>query len=72
MDICKTDIEKILKYLDDATILYENTKGQRYTSRAWCIRQLTTNNSSLHCPFVLYGVHDLRIDNSLHMSMQVL
>lgn len=42
MDICKTDIEKILKYLDDATILYENTKGQRYTSRAWCIRQLTT------------------------------
>lgn len=42
MDICKTDIEKILKYLDDATILYKNTKGQRYTSRAWCIRQLTT------------------------------
>ena len=42
MDICKTDIEKILKYLDDVTILYENTKGQRYTSRAWCIRQLTT------------------------------
>lgn len=42
MEICKTDMEKIIKYLEDAACLYDKTKGQRYVSRAWCIRQLVT------------------------------
>ena len=40
--MCKTDMEKIIKYLEDAASLYDKTKGQRYVSRAWCIRQLVT------------------------------
>lgn len=42
MEICKTDMEKIIKYLEDAASPYDKTKGQRYVSRAWCIRQLVT------------------------------
>ncbi|WP_039864078.1 hypothetical protein [Prevotella amnii] len=42
MEICKSDIEKIIKYLEDAASLYDKTKGQRYVSRACCIRQLVT------------------------------
>ena len=42
MEICKSDIEKIIKFLEDAASLYHETKGQRYVSRAWCIRQLVT------------------------------
>lgn len=42
MEICKSDIEKIIKYLEDAASLYDETKGQRFVSRAWCIRQLIT------------------------------
>lgn len=42
MEICKTDMEKIIKYLEDAASLYDKTKGQRFVSRAWCIRQLIT------------------------------
>lgn len=42
MEICTTDMEKIIKYLEDAASLYDKTKGQRYVSRAWCIRQLVT------------------------------
>lgn len=42
MEMCKTDMEKIIKYLEDAASLYDKTKGQRYVSRAWCIRQLVT------------------------------
>ena len=42
MEICKTDMEKIIRYLEDAASLYDETKGQRFVSRAWCIRQLVT------------------------------
>lgn len=41
VQICKTDLEKIIKYLEDATALYDKTKGQKYISRAWRIRNLT-------------------------------
>lgn len=41
-ELCKTDVKNIIKYLEDAAILYDKTKGQKYTSRAWCIRQLIT------------------------------
>lgn len=40
MEICKTDLKKIIKYLDDAALLYERTSGQRNISRAWIIRRL--------------------------------
>jgi hypothetical protein len=40
MEVCKTDIQKVIKYLEDAACLYDLTKGQKYISRAWCIRQL--------------------------------
>jgi len=40
MEVCKTDLQKIVKYLEDYASLCDNTKGQRYVSRAWCIRQL--------------------------------
>lgn len=40
MEICKTDILKIVKYLSDAAVMYDNQPGQRNTCRAWVIRQL--------------------------------
>ena len=40
MDICKTDIRTIIKYLDDAAKLYDAMQGQRFVCRAWAIRQL--------------------------------
>ncbi len=40
-DICRTDLQRMVKYLDDAAALYDNQHGLRYKSRAWCIRQLT-------------------------------
>lgn len=40
MEICKTDIQKILKYLNDAAVLYDSQRGQRNVCRAWVIRQL--------------------------------
>ncbi len=40
-DICKTDLRRIIKYLDDAAALYSRHPGLRYSSRAWCIKQLT-------------------------------
>lgn len=39
-DICKTDLLRIIKYLSDAAVLYDQQHGLRYRSRAWCIRQL--------------------------------
>lgn len=29
MEVCKTDMQKIIKYLDDAAIMYDNHPGQR-------------------------------------------
>ena len=40
MDICKTDVQKILKYFDDAAKVYDTLPGQRNNSRAWVIRQM--------------------------------
>ena len=40
-DLCKTDLQKVIKYLNDAATLYDAQQGQRYSCRAWCIRQLT-------------------------------
>nr|DAW08369.1 MAG TPA: hypothetical protein [Caudoviricetes sp.] len=39
-DLCKTDLQKVIKYLTDAATLYDAQQGLRYSSRAWCIRQL--------------------------------
>lgn len=39
-DLCKTDLQRIIKYLDDAASLYDAQQGLRYSSRAWCIRKL--------------------------------
>nr|UWI14016.1 MAG: hypothetical protein [Bacteriophage sp.] len=39
MEICKTDMQKIIKYLDDAAKLYDTLPGQRNICRAWVIRQ---------------------------------
>lgn len=39
-DLCKTDLQRIIKYLDDAATLYDQQHGLRYSSRAWCIRKL--------------------------------
>lgn len=40
MEICKTDLQKIIKYLGDAAVLYDTMPGQRNVCRAWVIRQL--------------------------------
>lgn len=39
MDICKTDVQKIIKYLDDAAKVYDFLPGRRFACRAWVIRQ---------------------------------
>lgn len=40
MDICKTDVQKIIKYFDDAAKVYDALPGQRNNCRAWVIRQM--------------------------------
>lgn len=39
MDVCKTDVQKIIKYLDDAAKIYDTLPGQRNVCRAWVIRR---------------------------------
>ena len=41
MDVCKTDVRTIIKYLGDAAGLYDRQRGQRNVCRAWAIRRLT-------------------------------
>ena len=41
MNICNTDMRKIIKYLDDAARVYDFLPGRRPSCRAWVIRQLT-------------------------------
>ena len=41
MEICKMDIQKIVKYLNDAAKIYDTLPGQRNVCRAWVIRQQT-------------------------------
>lgn len=40
MEICKTDVQKIIKYFDDAAKVYDTLPGQRNNCRAWVIRQM--------------------------------
>ena len=40
MDICKTDVQKIIKYFDDAAKVYDTLPGQRNVCRAWVLRQM--------------------------------
>ncbi len=40
MEICKTDVKTVIRYLDDAARLYDERKGLRYSSRAYMLRRL--------------------------------
>lgn len=40
MEICKTDVRKIIQYLDDAAKLYDTRRGQRNVCRAGVIRRM--------------------------------
>ena len=40
MEICKTDVEKIIKYLYDAGAMYDRQTGQKNVCRARVIRRL--------------------------------
>lgn len=40
MEICKTDVRKIIQYLDDAAKLYDTRREQRNVCRAWVIRRM--------------------------------
>jgi|GEM_PF-6460259 len=46
MEISKTDIQKVIAYLNDACRLYEALPMQSMKSRAHMIRQLTTKLKS--------------------------
>ena len=37
--VCKSDVQKIIKYFDDAAKVYDTLPGQRNNCRAWVIRQ---------------------------------
>lgn len=41
-DVCKTDMQKVISYLDDAAKLYDALPMQSMKSRAYMIKQLTT------------------------------
>lgn len=40
MEVCKTDVLAIIRYLDDAASLYDSRKRQRNVCRAWVIRRM--------------------------------
>lgn len=40
MEVCKTDMQRIIKYLGDAALLYDRQQGLRMSERARMIRQL--------------------------------
>lgn len=40
MEVCKTDMQRIIKYLGDAALLYDKQPGLRMSERARVIRQL--------------------------------
>lgn len=40
MEICKTDVRTVIRYLDDAAKLYDRQRGQRYVCRAHMLRRL--------------------------------
>lgn len=41
-DICKTDLQKVISYLDEAARLYDALPMQKCKCRAHMINQLTT------------------------------
>ena len=41
MEICKTDLTRIIKYLDDASVLYKAQPQQRYKCRAWALSNIS-------------------------------
>lgn len=41
-DICKTDLQKVISYLDEAAKLYDALPMQKCKCRAYMINQLTT------------------------------
>lgn len=41
-DICKTDLQKVISYLDEAAKLYDALPMQKCKCRAHMINQLTT------------------------------
>ena len=41
-DVCKTDLQKVISYLDEAAKLYEALPMQKCKCRAHMINQLTT------------------------------
>lgn len=55
MEICKTDMQKIITYLDDAAKLYDVLPMQKCKCRAYMITQLITkiknnqNDKKRHC-----------------------
>ena len=40
MEVCKTDMQRIIKYLGDAALLYDRQQGLRMSERVRMIRQL--------------------------------
>lgn len=38
-EICKSDLERLVKYLDDAAVLYGSQSGQRFQSRQYYLKQ---------------------------------
>ena len=45
-DICKTDLQKVISYLDEAAKLYDALPMQKCKCRAHMINQLTTKLKS--------------------------
>ena len=40
IEISRTDLHKVIKYLSDAQEIYNTMKGQRYVCRSWSIGQM--------------------------------
>lgn len=40
-EICKTDLRRLVKYLDDAADLYGRQTGQKYISRQYYLKQFS-------------------------------
>ena len=40
MEVCKTDVTAIIRYLDDAAKAYDTLPGRKTAWRAWLMRQL--------------------------------
>ncbi len=45
-DICKSDLQKVISYLDEAAKLYDALPMQKCKCRAYMINQLTTKLKS--------------------------